>query len=600
MSDITIPAQTITLPDAVTAAQLATTNAMVAQNTEDSHTALANLQGALDRISALENRVTKLEAVPPVVTPPVVTPPVVVPPVVVPPVVVPPVVTPPATTVTAVDIGPKDPKLAPGAQLQMIPKVNGAVVTTLPTGVYVDTNNPAIATIDPVSFLVTAVAAGAVNIQIHGPSGMAGWSSMTVAGAPVPTPPPSSTTKSVTLTAVPADSVVDAVAVCTHVAYYDQPAWGSRFTQTINAIKTSGVRYFRDGFDGGTDTVKNAQITKNLQAVAALGLKGIMVMSPLTNAQGALDFTTSNVDMTVAALGPALYAFEGNNEVDNNNAAYGGQGAYVAKAKGWWQSAVAYAKTKVAAGVKFYSLTVTGDAAAASMGDVSQGMDAVAIHPYPPQNGTPTSNIARELSAKAPLNTRRIPWVATESGYHCAINSTGWAGVSEAAQSKYEPRMLFDYLLAGIQKVCFYQFADGFVDTGKANAEAQFGWLRYDGTQKPVYTVMQRVLALYADVGGTATPRIAFDITAPSTVKYHLAAKKNGQLLLALWNDVAVYDTAKKADIANAPVAVTLKFAQSYTGTSWLPFASAGSSALGSGATFNVGVPDSVLILTLA
>jgi hypothetical protein len=152
--------------------------------------------------------------------------------------------------------------------------------------------------------------------------------------------------------------------------------------------------------------------------------------------------------------------------------------------------------------------------------------------------------------------------------------------VSDAAQGKYVPRLYLDYFNAGISHTSVYEIVDERNDG--TSAEMNYGLMNNDGSPKPAYTAMKNMLTLLADPGASFTPtNLSYTLTgATSTVRQSLFQKRDGRFYLVLWNDVSVYNTGAKADIASSAVQVAVTLAvkprsitryQPYTGALGTP-----------------------------
>ena len=315
------------------------------------------------------------------------------------------------------------------------------------------------------------------------------------------------------------------------------------------------------------------------------------------------DYTSQNVvDTAVARIGASgLLAFEGPNEVDNNNGNWGGVPAFGANARGFQAAMYQHAK-QIAPGVTVIGLTTTSSWGAADVGDISAYMDAGTLHPYPSAS-VPTAYLASTEATLAPLNGAHKGWWVTETGYYTAPNATQnvyQPGVSEAAQGKYVPRLYLDYFNAGISHTSVYELIDE--HSSQSDAEANYGMLRNDGSAKPAYTALKNMLGVLADPGGQyAAGSLNFSVAGTTgTIRQALFQKRDGRFYLVLWNDVLVYNTNSKSDISNAAVPVTVTFGSAHTVSVYQPYTQAPALSTTSGTTsLTVAVPDHPVILEI-
>ena len=178
----------------------------------------------------------------------------------------------------------------------------------------------------------------------------------------------------------------------------------------------------------------------------------------------------------------------------------------------------------------------------AALGDISAYLDCGNIHSYP--QGNPPDKLGSFI-AKAELNSGAKPIVATETGYHTALN---WSGenppVSEAAMATYMPRLFLEYFRWGIARTFSYELLDEFDDPGWTRQEANFGLLRHDLSPKPAFDALRNT------IGSSKTParpsarrpsttRSAKPASLPRPGKRGLhkvlLQKRDGSFYLALW-----------------------------------------------------------------
>jgi hypothetical protein len=152
------------------------------------------------------------------------------------------------------------------------------------------------------------------------------------------------------------------------------------------------------------------------------------------------------------------------------------------------------------------------------------------------------------------------PMVASESGYHNAINATSASqrGVSERAAGRYAPRLLFENVNRGFARTYLYELIDEANDPRRAAMEANFGLLRNDGSEKPAYRSVQGLLGLLRDPGPTFRPNaLRYSLSGQTDRVHHtLLQKRNGSFFLALWQERSSYDTGARP---NAPDDVTAR-----------------------------------------
>ncbi|HEY9681355.1 MAG TPA: hypothetical protein V6C86_07235 [Oculatellaceae cyanobacterium] len=154
---------------------------------------------------------------------------------------------------------------------------------------------------------------------------------------------------------------------------------------------------------------------------------------------------------------------------------------------------------------------------------------------------------AYELAGYPRLGTDRF--FMTETGFCTTPNLNAFRrAVSPTEQARYLPRQLLRYFKAGFKSIYIYQLQDR--GTDRNDPEQCYGIISADGTPKPAYFAVKRLLNMLAEPsGGLFQPKsLKLSIeTKSKTVDYMLFQKKSGEYILALWNMV------DSADALNTP-----------------------------------------------
>ncbi len=509
------------------------------------------------------------------------------------------------TVIAKVSVTPNPINISTGKTYQLIGVAYDAKGTAI-TGAKLTwrSTNAAILTVSSTG-MVSGKAKGTANVEAAAANGKMAWSGVTDTGGVATTPPVAPVVPPVVpgggVAAVWTGKFVGSVGVGTHFSYFDLLPYqqGASVAQTIAAVKALGVSFVRDGVPYSTDRAWSNIAYGPLQTLAAAGVRTLFVVQPKSSG----DYTSQNVvDTAVARIGASgLLAFEGPNEVDNNNGNWGGVPAFGANARGFQAAMYQHAK-QIAPGVTVIGLTTTSSWGAADVGDISAYMDAGTLHPYPSAS-VPTAYLASTEATLAPLNGAHKGWWVTETGYYTAPNATQnvyQPGVSEAAQGKYVPRLYLDYFNAGISHTSVYELIDE--HSSQSDAEANYGMLRNDGSAKPAYTALKNMLGVLADPGGQyAAGSLNFSVAGTTgTIRQALFQKRDGRFYLVLWNDVLVYNTNSKSDISNAAVPVTVTFGvQPRSVMRYQPVTSAAGTSVTAAKSIVVSVPDSPVILEI-
>ena len=457
---------------------------------------------------------------------------------------------------------------------------------------------------------VVGMGPGEANIEVHVGQTVPHWVTWTVSGSalpPTPVPAPSGGFQ-----AIRSDDVAATIGIGAHFSYTDLLPYGANQAKTIQLIKDSGFRWVRDGLncDGPPPTINNP-FWQAFQSLVSSGIKMVFVTQPQYLGNNKFDTTPytqqGNIDFAITTLGASgILAFEGPNEVDNNNGGWGGIPAYGPNAAQFQTSMFNRVKS-LAPSIKVTGLTVTSQFGASNVPDLSNVEDGQTMHPYP-GGQLPANAIAGEKSFLGQyMNKANKPYWITETGYYTSPNATTnvyQPGISELAQAKYTPRLYLMSVLNNIAYTAIYEFIDEHADL--TNAESNYGLVRNDGTPKPAYTAIKNMLSVITEkttVGATFTPsklNATFTgLVAP--VQYIVMQKSNGRFIIALWQEVLVYDTTAKKDITNLSKTVSISLGQKFsTANIYTPLTSATpTSSFINPTNITLSVPDHVVFVEL-
>jgi hypothetical protein len=508
------------------------------------------------------------------------------------------------TVVARVSVAPRSLRIATGGTRQLVGTAYNAAGSAI-SGARLSWRSTGRALSVSATGMVRGLVEGTASVEVRSSNGKTALATVADTGgvvASVPLAPGSGQG----VAAVWSDRFVSSVGIATHFNYWDLLPYGNNVSQTIASIKNAGFRFIRDGLSVDVNRGSNDRYWGVMKTLAQQGIKLVLVTQPVylgNNTWVRYPYSNqSNLDSAVARVGAAnILAFEGPNEVDNNNGSWGGIPAFGTNAKAYQAAMYRHAK-QIAPSITVIGLTTTSAYGSSFIGDVSPYMDAGTLHPYP-GGGLPTAALSASKSALAVLNAAHKGWWVTETGYHTAPNATQLLyqpGVSEQAQGKYVVRLYIDYFNAGISHSAVYELIDERNDG--VSAEMNYGLLHNNGSPKPAYTAVKNLLGLLADPGGTYSPtRLSYSLSgATGTVRQALFQKRDGRFYLVLWNDVPVYDTRGKRDISNAAVPVTVTLGvQPSSITRYTPFTSSAGTQLAAARTVSVAVPDHPLILEI-
>src|SRR5256885_8566664 len=133
--------------------------------------------------------------------------------------------------------------------------------------------------------------------------------------------------------AVWSDRFVSSVGLATHFSYNDLLPYGHDRAKTIASLIATGARFVRDGLSVSVNGESNDAYWRTMHELTQGGMKLVLVTYPTRKGGEATDpFPYRDqrpLDTAVARVGAAnILAFEGPNEVDNNNQGWGGLATY--------------------------------------------------------------------------------------------------------------------------------------------------------------------------------------------------------------------------------------------------------------------------------
>jgi hypothetical protein len=353
-------------------------------------------------------------------------------------------------------------------------------------------------------------------------------------------------------TARTAASFVDSIGVNTHT-YYDDTAYHDRFDTVAQRLRELGVRHVRENL-----MPDRPDQYEMLNELAAAGIKSTLILGSPEDGSSGLKGLTSILD---SDLHGSVDAVEGPNEYD---LFHGGPN---------WMSELASYQSQLYSTVKsdpsLSALPVLGPSLGntnSDGSDVSGALDYGNIHSYPNAE-PPEDNVSRLLATATEMSGSK-PVLATETGYHTALN---WSGdhkpASEAAQATYMPRLFLEYFRRGIVRTFSYELLDEFPDPNREESESNFGLLRNDLSPKPAFTALRNLISILADPGPAFTPgSLGYTVSGDQDDLHQmLLAKRDGSYYLALWRADSVWDNESRTPL-NAPAgAVRVNFSSALT-----------------------------------
>jgi hypothetical protein len=409
----------------------------------------------------------------------------------------------------------------------------------------------------------------------------------TMAHVPAQAEPAPPTPRTLSLSAIPADSLVDTYGVGIHLPFLDTPYRNA--TAVADALDDLGVRHVRDDLYLG-----NTRQYAGIRTLAARGVDFDLVTGNTETPGTPQQF----VDAIATLPAGSVASIEGRNEWDLFSR---GASDWANSLTDWQRQLYAAAKANPATS----SIPVLGPALAfrqnySALGDLTPYADLANSHAYP--GGYKPDNVVAQTTAALRRVIAEKPLVTTETGYHNAVNTTnGHLPVPEDVAGVYLPRLLLQHVLAGDRRVYSYELVDEFADAARTNPEANFGLLRRDGSAKPAYSAMRNLLALAEDRGPTFDPTpLSLGVTGfPDDGQYLLTQKRDGSYLLFMWRDASIYDPSSKQRSPVVPSPVTLQLPTSKRVSVYRPSESSVPVTRATGRSVSVALDGSVTAIAL-
>ena len=229
--------------------------------------------------------------------------------------------------------------------------------------------------------------------------------------------------------------------------------------------------------------------------------------------------------------------------------------------------------------------------------------DTANLHAY--ANGQPPeAKIEKAAVIASGTQGGRLPLVLTETGYATAPDSSSMFGAAdEQVAADYLLRVILDSVRIGVRRVYLYELLDEKPDPGFTNREQHFGLVRADGTRKPGFYAIQRLLR---DIAGgppgavrasSATGSFAPTVVHPDQGVRDVAVSDpdGGGGSLALWSTAP---SAATLPAHRTETTITLPAAM--TATARIPSRGNKAIPLGRSRTFQIGVGPAPTVVHFA
>lgn len=181
------------------------------------------------------------------------------------------------------------------------------------------------------------------------------------------------------------------------------------------------------------------------------------------------------------------------------------------------------------------------------------------------------------------------PLVVTEAGWQTEpTGAFSQPGVPESVAARYLPKLVLEGARRGIPRTYLFDLVDRFEDPKLERIEAHFGLMRVDGTPKPAFAAISRLMAELRDPSGnvrSATEPLLVRPRAPlpSDVRLVALRRSDGSAVLAIWRERSLWDITTGSALSAPRTNVRLQLRERFAAarirtiaggrTSWqLPF----------------------------
>lgn len=315
----------------------------------------------------------------------------------------------------------------------------------------------------------------------------------------------------------------------THSVYFDTAY--AQWPSVVAALERIGIRHARDGIHAHPDPAWRDWNERHVRAIADAARRGIrfdLVAGRPQNPTGSID---ALVHLAAGRLRGAVASLEGPNEYD------------LSGAPGWPEALAAYQRElyrAVRAEPRLDGVPVVGPSFGAGgerlVGRLDDALDAGNLHPYTGGRPPTADHVDEEIAAARAVSGDR-PLVATEAGFHDAMQATGGQPpVPPDVAAGYVLRTHLEHFAAGIRRTFLYELVDEKPDPGGLDPEQHFGLLRTDFSEKPAAAALRRLLA---ELGPRRAPAVleplVFRLTGDA-VRRLLLQRADGDHLLIVWH----------------------------------------------------------------
>ena len=316
-------------------------------------------------------------------------------------------------------------------------------------------------------------------------------------------------------------------------------------------LRSIGIRHLRDGIH-----LQNADYNSTLYGrwiqLGKLGIRFDAVLDPRSNLGPLTPALLENVDQL---SGHTIESFEGPNELDIS-----GMPDWISADQSYQRTISAAARSMSDAGqIRLVGPSLAFASHGSALGSYGDSIDEGNLHPYPAAQ-MPSAVFPEQTDlAKVMFGEKKI--VITETGYHNALNDhSDQPGVSEQAAAKYIPRLFLEDFAHHMPRTYLYEFMDEAPDPGLANNQMHWGLVRADGSEKPAFNALKRLITELDDSAEPAQPmQLAWSLGRGGEPIHHLLLQKsNDEFDLILWQEIPSYNFKSQSEIVNRDATAVL------------------------------------------
>lgn len=141
--------------------------------------------------------------------------------------------------------------------------------------------------------------------------------------------------------------------------------------------------------------------------------------------------------------------------------------------------------------------------------------------------------------------------------------------MSEAVAARYLPKLLLEGVRRGIPRTYLFDLVDRFEDPKLEKIHAHFGLLKVDGTPKPAFGSVARLMAELRDPAGTVRASAAPLLVRPGAplpedLRMVALRHSDGSVVLALWRERSLWDITTGAATSVPRTTVRLQLGERF------------------------------------